>query len=232
MTAKQKIKVAYILLATGNLVCFFAAHLSYLFEAPALQYIHLYLLKIWDFLFIVLAARFLLIALFKSKKSFFSALLIFTLTRAIYYFPFNYEQMVLENRFSSEEAVLLSLLKTLLVLLFTLVHILLFFGIEIGALACLRRKRYSDMKLSDLCDTHTAAHPSDFSSPNVFATLTVCASQFLYTLGREIYDTVTFLSSSINSLELNSFLTMIFNYVLILALFILSHITVSRLISK
>ena len=232
MEIKKKTKLTALTLLCGNLACFFAAHFSYLFDAPVFQYIHLYALKLWEFFYVVLAARILLLIFSHSRKKFAGALAVFTLTRAAYYLPFYYEQMVLESGYPSDEAILLSFISTILVLVFTAIHLSLFFGIGLAVAAVAKMKKAPSDGFYDFCLSDSGAQPTDFSSPAILLTLTVCVCEFLYTLGREVYDTVTFLASSLNSLEVGDLALMILNYVLILALFIFSHKTVSKLVAK
>ena len=224
MEIKKKAKLTALILLCGNIICFFAAHFSYLFDAPVFQYIHLYALK--------LAARMLLLIFSHSRKKFAGALAVFTLTRAAYYLPFYYEQMVLVSGYPSDEAILLSFIGTILVLVFTAVHLSLFFGIGLAVAAVAKRKKAPSDVFYDFCLSDSGAQPTDFSSPAILLTITVSVCEFLYTLGREVYDTVTFLASSLNSLEVGDLTLMILNYVLILALFIFSHKTVSKLVAK
>ena len=224
MTDTARIMKRWIpLLFLGNVIAFLAAHTAYLFDSPVFQYIHLYIDKIWNFLFPVLAVRLLLLVLYRGFPKVLLTALFASCIRCIYFLLFYYEYYVLTVGYVSSDAILLSLLRTLVMLVLTLVHLLVFFALTLALSALFRKRKGSGLALSEFCQQGSDGHMLDFSQPSIFVCIVISLLELFLALAREIYDTVTFLSSSINTLEVNELLLMLFNYVLLLLLCAAAH---------
>ncbi len=226
MTDKRKALLRNLaVLAGGNITVFLLAHIYYLTDNTFMMYLELYAEKIWSFLFPLLAVRFAQNSLRSSGAR--PAVLTVSLavvTRALFLFPFYYEYYVLDGGFVTSDALLLALLRTVILLFASLIHIALYFLLSLLIARALRARREDDGTLGEYLEI-SGSTPSlfDFSCPPVLVSAVLSAVELLRSLIFEIADTVEFLSSSLGTLLPVELLTMIFNYVLLVALFFAGH---------
>ena len=224
----------YFILA--SLTVFLTAHIYYLSENSSIPlYLHLYSTKIWDFFFPLICAYLMLMVY--AKRGYLSAFVLalsLLITRLAYYFPYFYEYFVLEAGYTSGDALFLSSLRSLLMISLSFIHILaLFFGMLL-LLNVIKVRGNADATSTKekLLSNDSMTSSFDFSSGAVIASFALSLAQLVYSLVLEIIDTVEFLSTSIGTLLLSELLTMIFNYILLIALSLISHFIILAKIRK
>ncbi|MBQ7363494.1 MAG: hypothetical protein IJW48_03470 [Clostridia bacterium] len=221
---KSRLRDALVLLA-GSITVFLLAHIYYLTKNTFMMYLELYAEKIWSFLFPLLAVRFALseLAAHGARSAVLSAV-ISVLTRTVFLFPFYYEYYVLDEGFVTSDALLLSLLRTLIMLLASAIHVALYLLLALLTARVIRARRGDGAPLGEYLSLGSSV-PSlfDFVSPAVSVSALLAAVELVYSLILEIIDTAEFLTASIVTLEPLELFTMVFNYVLLIGLFFAGH---------
>ena len=213
----------YMLLA--HLAVFLAAHIYYLTESSLSVYIHLYAAKVLEFIFPVCSAFIAAVCYAKHgvRASLLSSLTL-SLSSLVYSIPFFYEYYVLEAGYRSSDAILVSAVRSLAGVAAQFLHISALALISILVSLIIKRKRGVVLSLRDFILSASAdASSLDFSSPTVQISLTICISELIRSLTFEIIDTVDFLKDAIFDLQLGELATIVINYILLIALALISH---------
>ena len=229
---KTKLLSWFGILSLGNILAYLTVHLDYLFEPDALRYISMYVTSAWEFAYPVISLALILFVYSRSglKTAFLSGAL-FSAARFFYTFFYYYLHFVINLSFVSSEAVLLSLLTSIGLIIATYLHLLVLFGIAILILHLSNRHRGEAVPMrkiiSDGCDGIT-----DLDSRVVICVLSASLLQFILNLALEIKDTADFLSTSMNTASVPELITIIFNYVFLLGILILTHTSSMKIFIK
>lgn len=212
-----------------NVFIYLFSHAAYLFDNAAvgvfLQYLNLYVSKISEFiLFPIISVLMLVGYVYSSMRTAVLIGLSASAARVLYAIPYYYLEFYEITR-DSAEAILLSGIRTLLLVALTLI-----FSLLLLAAALLAEKiaaRHSTTE--DTLASALAATPrSDFLRRGCIGIAAVSAIRFIASLCFEIIDTVSFFSEHRYDYRWNEILTIAINYVLLLALLIASYVIASR----
>lgn len=229
MLLKQKrLTYSLILMLALALTVFLSGHTAYLVENAAFSYLHLYLDKIYVFIMPMLAGW--LTLFFAREKRIFSLFCLsffYTITALLYILPYRYEYLILFEGYMTGEAILISFLYALLMLLENYVTVLahIFFTLLIS------RMLYKKPR-AEIFRAEQTASPFMLDTPYVGAALITSVLAFFISLAGEIYDTVVFLSEAIDTINTIELITILANYLLIIALFVLSYLLLVRFSGK
>ena len=218
-----------LLLTLGSIAVFLLAHIYYLTESTALMYVELYAEKIWSFLFPLLAVRMALSSLAYGIRGAVLSLTLAVLSRTVFFYPFYYEYYVLDGGFVTGDALLAAALHTGILLLGTAVHVCLYYLLAIITGRVLRERSGENLTLGEYLTCNEPLSIFDVTSPAVLISLIIAALELVYSLIREIIDTAEFLSTPSLGIEPVEIFTLVFNYILLLALFFLGHFLVVKL---
>lgn len=224
---KRRLTYAGIMIL-GNALVFLAAHIYFLTENGVMTYFELYLEKIWSFIFPLIAVRFALSLLPYGISNAVCSLLISVGSRAVLFIPFYYEYYVLCEGYTSAEAIILSLVRTLVMLLMTALTLALYFLLSLLVGKLLRAREGSELALGEYLRISDTPSVFDLSCPAVAASGAVALAELLRSLVREVIDTVEVLSSSVSIVTPPELFTIVFAYFLLIALFFLGHYITTR----
>ena len=213
-----------LLLSLFSLLTFISGHLSYLLESEAFSYVHLYIDKAWCFLLPLFCAWLTITLTANSRAVYYLFLLpfVFSFTSVLYYLPYRYEYLILYETYGMGDAILISLVFSVVMLLDTYISSVALVFITL----LLTRVMYKTDRAS--LGTHINASAFDLSVPLVGATLILSVSAFILSLVAEIVDTVTFLCEAMDTVTTPELITMVTSYLLLIALSVLSHLLLVR----
>ncbi len=203
---------------------FISGHLTYLFEGDFVSYLHLYCEKIWDFVF-PLGAAFATLFIASRRKFGFLFLLPFfySLTSFIYYLPIRYEHYVLNEGYVSIEALILSLVSSLILLSEAYLRI-----IAVTFITLLISRIFYKKDRSEIFVTSEKTSVFDLDCPRVGVSLIASVFTFLLSLLREVIYTATTLPAIIDTITLPEIATMVANYLILILLLVASHVGLVR----
>lgn len=229
MTDKKKalLQDASIMII-GNALVFLLAHLYFLTESTVLFYVELYFEKIWNFIFPLIAVRFALSALEEGRPRAVFSLLISALSRALFLIPFYYEYYVLTEGLASGDAVITALLRCAVMLVMTALSLSLYFLLALLVGSLMKRRCGADAPLSEYLKIEGTPSLFDLATPAVAASGAVALAELIRSLASEIKDTVDFLKASISTVTPVELFTVVFNYILLIALFFFGHYLTTR----
>lgn len=214
------------ILCLGNAIAYSVVHLDYLYEPKALSYLAKYVTWAWEFIYPVICLAIILTAFSRTGKKTSALLggLLLSSARFTYYSLYYYLHFVIDGGFSTGEAIFLSALNTPASILTTYSQVLILFVLSILVAVIIRKKRgRTDDTLSSILEKGQNAGSFDFGSTPTVCIFLSSIWQLIFYLSSEIYDTVEFLGKNFNTVNLPELLTMVFNYLFILVMFLTAH---------
>ena len=225
MLLKQK-SVLYTIsiLAISSFFVFLSGHIAFMSEHQLFSYLHLYFEKVWLFAFPLLTA-YTTLYITASKKLWliFPVSLLFTFTSLFYYAPYRYEFLLLYEGYTSGEAIIVSLLYSLIIVCRMYIKAIVLLVIALLITKLIFKKDRCEAVLENSLQS-----VFDISTYEVLVSLIFSSLSFLLALATEIADTVSFLRENIYSATLTEVFTVIFNYLLLIVLLVLSHLLLVR----
>ena len=224
--SKRILPWAFLVYATVNLIAYSILHVSYTVENNTLgnvfAYLAYYLIPAVEFLAPPLLATMLTVIYAKCGRSkAISSALILSCARIFYVAPYYY--MTFINKHYSIEALMLSLVASVLVILLTALGAMLSIQIALLALGKVEKKECLD--LPKLIEEPSG---TDFLAPASIPLLVFVLLRFAYELIREIADTVSFFVMYGKSYSGLDIFTILLNYVLLFAMLVLSYVICSK----
>ncbi len=223
-TKKTRIlRSAFLYLSLTNLILYAFAHLAYMFmdetAGAVFEYITLYTGKVADVLIPLTVTAVMLIMLteFGIKKAVLCGLLL-SVSRVFFTIPYYYLIYVINYAYSSVEAISLSALSSIAVVLFILATSLLSIAIWLAAEKCRSKGKGLASIISDCRTSLNENSYSDFLGGANFAFFIFASLRFIFALVLEITDTVSFFVDYGMSVQVNEIITIMINYLLIFAL--------------
>lgn len=217
---KNLIKKASLGLFIGYFLTFLLFYLTnYLFDSVVLTYIWVFAKKLTYLLPLLITASItLIIYCVFGKKAAYLALIPFSLSRIIYFFPYFYLQFIFDG-FDSTESLLYAALSSLAEAALAYALSLLVFGVM---LLIVKKSNAGRAQLDEIIFKKTSL---DFSNPLSLAFTVVSILGFSYYFISEIIDTVAILSSYYGTLTLGEIAYMLFSYVFDVALIFAYYFT-------
>ena len=223
MNLKNKLTYIFLAVAAGvNILRFLLYYIStYITESAAMIYISSYFSEITYMLFPLITAAF--IHSTYKKHSFGKAMLLaipFSLVEILYLFPYRACELAYDGY-----EITVTLLFAILIALITVIlnyAKALFLLFIIIFLTRIFAKPKSKRK-NDLNDSLADCGAFDFSNPETKGIFAASLNVFILSLISEIIDTVSFLLSYSGTYRTGEILYILFRYVFILAMLIISH---------
>lgn len=216
---------AFLVYGAANLFTYLFKHLHYNFQDEAFSFVfyygHIYLSKVLEFLAppIIATLAFLVMASKGKLRA-----LLFTLTvssaKVFYTLFYYYMTYTLDYGFVLGEAIIAALLVSIVYILFTVLGVFLSIGIYS---MFFKLRAHKKSTISDVAFDVEAPF-ADFLARGNRAVFTFALLRFLYSFLMELLDSIIFLIEyhyDYTALEIS---TMLFNFVLLLALFIASYL--------
>lgn len=212
-----------------NLIYYLFSHIVYMFGDSdggiILSYINLFASKILEFLLLpAIVAVMLTLYTYVSTRSALLVGFIASLSRFIYAIPYYYLESY-SRTLSSLEAIILSLLITLAVIVCTYIFALSLFGTSLLILRAMKGKSSAD-SLREGFNLHSH---SDFLAYGNLPVTAACFVRFLAALAFETVDTVGFFKENRYDYTWDEIALIAFDFVLIFALLIASYIISVRI---
>lgn len=221
----SKNKLAYILVAIMagvNILRFLLYYLStYILESAALVYISSYFSEVTYMLLPLITAAFILRSYMKSGfgKAMLYALP-FCVTEILYLFPYRAFELAYEG-YEITATLLFAILITLITVILNYAKTLFLLFIIIFLTRIFAKPK--SKRKNDLNDSLADCGAFDFSNPETKGIFAASLNVFILSLISEIIDTVSFLLSYSGTYRTGEILYILFRYVFILAMLIISH---------
>lgn len=199
-----------VLVSLFDFLFYYIIHLLF-WESDAAIYTSYFVGRFFEFAIPVLAAALMLTKIRSVKKTLLWSLLL-ALPRLIYTIPYYYLKYVYDI-YDSKEAIALSLVTSIAVILLLALKILLFHTIM-----------RLFLKKSSEAEPHFPLNPLDLDNSTVFGILCATLLSFVVSLGFEIYDTVVFFIEAGTRYRTGEILSIVGSYVFLIVAFILTHI--------
>ena len=232
---KKVIKKAFLIYSLVNLFAYAFAHIAYLFANEiigiTLEYVSYYLSKSVEFIAppLITAIAFLI---YRSSGRRFA--IIFTLTvssaRVFYSLPYYYIIFIYNYGYDSIEAVLLSLLATLLIILATSLGSLVSVTVYYLIARLISRRSGEDTK--EVFRYVGRAPLTDFLSRANLPVLTFALVRFVYSFALELIDAITFFIEYRQDYRPSEIVTILINFTLLFVLLVLSYLLSSATTAK
>ncbi len=227
-------KTGFLILAAYSIVSYIFAHAAYLLMSSdagiVFEYITLYLGKISGFLIpTMIAAAVTVIYTYVNFESSLLFALVVSSARILYTLPYYYIVFIYNYSYDSVESIALAILASVLTVIFTALLSMALFGVAITmSKIALHKTKGSSVKdflrekllMTDRLDILGGANPQ-------FLACVIC--MFVYNLIIEIVDTVLFFTEYGFDFSTAEIITIMANYVLILAMTVISYIAMTTL---
>ncbi|MBE6645503.1 MAG: hypothetical protein E7612_09060 [Ruminococcaceae bacterium] len=219
--SKQYIKKGALIFALVNFLTFFVYYFCvYTLSNQFTLYFYFYFSELTEAVLPVAAScvLFVLSAKYNIKKTFLNSLF-FSLTWILYFFPyyaFEYAYEMLDIYTVLAFSAIHTVFMTLVIYIeITILYLLMIFLTEkIAKRSGIPYRREEILKKSNALD---------FSNPITVGVFSASAAVFVYNLTNEIIDTVSFLLDVEGAYESGEIIYIVFRYLFILALLMLSH---------
>ncbi len=223
---------AFLIYAAVNAFTYVFAHVAYLFANDVIgeifEYVSFYLSKSVEFLAppIIAAIAFLIYGA-EGKRASFRFTLAVSSARALYALPYYYIIFVNNYAYDSLEAILLSLLATLLIIILTCLGALI--SIAVCILVLKRIAKHSGKNIKDELPAAPARAPiSDFLAEDNLPALTFALLRFGFSLITELIDTVSFFIEYRSDYTSEEIITILASFTLLFCLLVLSYLVASK----
>ena len=222
---KRITQYAFLIYAAANLFTYLFKHLHYNFQEEAFSFIfyygHIYLSKILEFIAppIIATLTFLVMT---SKGKLRALLFALTVSSAKIFYTLFYYYMTytLDYEFVLGEAIVAAFIVSIVYILFTLLGVFLSIGIYS---MFFKLKANKNTALADVA-FNTEAPFTDFLAKGNRAVFTFALLRFIYSFLMELLDSISFLIEYHYDYTALEITTMLFNFVLLLALLITSYL--------
>ena len=221
-TLIKEIKAPLIFTAVLTFILMLTGHLIFLTDFALFSYMHLFLLKAFDWLLPLTAAFCALFYPAIERKAricaFFTLPLFFCAIALIYHLPYRYEEMIISYSYSSGDALIIALLYCILAFLKHYVHALC-----LGAITVLLSRIVCRRPYGEIFYKSERVSPFDLAMPRAMAALISSIAAFVLALIPEIYETVTFFAESFDTISFAEGVTVAASYLFLILLLALSH---------
>ena len=224
---------AFLIYALVKIFTYLFAHVAYLFANDVMgelfEYVSYYISKSVEFLAPPVIATFALFVLIEfGRASFVKFTLALSSARALYSIPYYYIIFIYNYGYDSVEAIIISLVATVLVILLTFIGVLISLLIYRALMKryCKKTDTSPEVFLPSLL---TKSSCKDFLSPNNVPLITFALVRFSFSFIMELFDTVTFFIEYRSDYMPKEIITKLLNFVLLFLLLIVSYLTASIL---
>ena len=230
---KKMTSRAFLIYSGVNVFTYLFAHVAYLFANDVVgeifEYVSYYLSKTVEFLAPPILATIALCVLISYGKS---ALLKFTLTvasaRLFYSLPYYYIIFIYNHGYDSLEAISLSLVATVSVILLTFLGVLV--SLNIYYLVLKKRSKKNDKPLAEELDAVlTRSYPTDFLCRKNLPVLVFARARFGFSFTMELIDTVTFFIEYRSDYIAKEIITILANFTLLFVLLTVSYLIAANI---
>ena len=230
---KKMTSRAFLIYSGVNVFTYLFAHVAYLFAndvaGEIFEYVSYYLSKTVEFLAPPILATIALCVLISYGKS---ALLKFTLTvasaRLFYSLPYYYIIFIYNHGYDSLEAISLSLVATVSVILLTFLGVLV--SLSIYYLVLKKRSKKNDKPLAEELDAVlTRSYPTDFLCRKNLPVLVFAITRFGFSFITELIDTVTFFIEYRSDYIAKEIITILANFTLLFVLLTVSYLIAANI---
>ena len=222
----------FLLLTLGNIISYSAVHIDYLFEHDAFMYANICVTTAWDFIFPVICAALMLFLYVKwnTKSALLGGMLLCS-TKFFYSLFFYYLDYVINESYITRDAILMSLMISALVIVVSYAHSVIFFLVMLAITRFCKHSGNKPTKERLNCELGKGDF-FDLDNSTVRGLISLSAIQLILYTVLEIIDTREFLSKYGNTADTEELIFIIFKYVFLLGLFILSHYSNVKLLQK
>ena len=230
---KKLVKRSFVIYALVNVFTYLFAHVAYLFANDAsgeiFEYVSYYLSKSVEFLAppVLAAIAYLVLRVYDKKDA-----MIFTLTiasaRIFYSLPYYYIIFIYNYGYDSVEAILLSLLAAILVILVTVLGVYISIGAYVIFAKRVSRRDGTDPEKA-LDAIRDKARITDFLEKANLPILVFALMRFVFSLSLELYDTVTFFIEYGRDYRPSEIVTILANYTLLFVLLVAAYLSASAI---
>lgn len=221
---KKTLLITLCILSAANILCFALYYLSaFITSNAAIQYTYFYFAEIAATVLPMVTAAAMLIAYAKRgiNKAILYALPC-VLTRILYLFPYCAFEYAYEG-YEITSTLLFALLETFLTLIAIYIESTVLFLLMIFVTKIIAKAK--GFERYNFKEALSEKEFFDFEKPLTAGIFSAACAVFVYNLALEIYDTVNFLISYSGTYRTSEIFYILFRYVFILAMLLISHLT-------